>query len=164
MPQKIYRAIQTAIVFTDSGGDYTLTLQNLPLDSGRLSAQVDRGTGSKPVRYKWKSVIQWTTNPVAKDYVEIMFGESGGVLDPDANLGTADVAVAVGDAPNLCRIGLVKTQSIIGNVNNIASGVVTILDRYFQVGVFNRSTTMGLRDTANTSRVIFTPMPDEIQT
>jgi hypothetical protein len=163
MPRKIYRAIQTALTFRDSGGSYVLTLQNLGTNSGRLSAQVDRGAGSKPTRYKWKGVIQWALNPVVGDRVEILFGESDGILAPDANSGIVDVAIDEGDATNLRRIGLVRAQAVVGGVNNISSGVVTILDRYFQVGVFNRSTTIGLQNTANTSLVIFTPMPDEIQ-
>lgn len=163
MPRKIYRAIQTALTFRDSGGSYVLTLQNLGTTSGRLSAQVDRGSGSKPTRYKWKSVIQWALNPATIDRVEIFLGESDGVLAPDANSGTADVAISEGDTTNLRRIGLVRAQAAVGSVNNISSGVVTILDRYFQVGVFNRSATIGLQNTANTSLVIFTPMPDEVQ-
>ena len=163
MPRKIYRAIQAALTFRDSGGSYVLTLQNLGTTSGRLSAQVDRGAGSKPTRYKWKGVIQWALNPVVGDRVEILFGESDGILAPDANVGVADIAISEGDTTNLRRIGLVRAQAVVGGVNNISSGVVTILDRYFQVGVFNRSTTIGLQNTANTSLVIFTPMPDEVQ-
>lgn len=163
MPRKIYRAAQTAITFQDSGGSYVLTLQNLATNSGRLSAQVDRGAGSRPMRYKWRGVIQWTNNPSLVDRAEILLGESEGVLAPDANVGTADIAISEGNATNLQRVGLVRAQAVAGNVNNISSGVVMIVDRYIQIGVFNRSTTVALRNTANTSLVILTPMPDEIQ-
>jgi hypothetical protein len=163
MPRKIYRAIQTPITFQDSGGSYTLTLQNLGTSSGRLSAQVDRGAGALPMRYKWKGVIQWANNPVLADYVEILLGESEGILAPDANIGTSDVAMTANDAGNLDRIGLVRAQAATGSVDNIASGAFVITDRYFQIGVLNRSTTIGLRNVANVSLVIITPMPDEIQ-
>jgi len=163
MPRKIYRAMQTPITFQDSGGSYVLTLQNLGTNSGRLSAQVDRGVGSKPTRYKWKCVIQWANNPAVIDRAEVLLGESEGVLAPDANKGTADIAISEGDATNLQRVGLVRAQAATGSVNNISSGVVTIIDRYIQIGVFNRSTTVALRNTANTSLVILTPMPDEVQ-
>jgi len=163
MVHKIYRAIRTPITFQDSGGSYVLTLQNLGTSSGRLSIQVDRGVNSQPTRYKWKGVIQWANNPVLADYVEILLGESDGVLAPDTNKGTADVAITANDTGNLDRVGIVRAQAATGSVNNIASGVCVIMDRYFQVGALNRSTTIGLRNTANTSLIIFTPMPDEIQ-
>jgi hypothetical protein len=163
MPRKIYRAMQTAISFQDSGGSYVLTLQNLATNSGRLSAQVDRGAGSKPTRYKWRGIIQWANNPALVDRAEILLGESEGVFAPDANKGTTDIAISEGDATNLQRIGLVRAQAVAGSVNNISSGVVTIIDRYIQIGVFNRSTTVTLLNTVNTSKIILIPIPDEIQ-
>lgn len=162
MPRKIYRAIQTPISFRDSGGSYVLTLQNLASGAGRISAQVDRGATNQPVRYKWKAVIQWAATPTATDYVDVLLGESAGILGQDANVGTADAAITSDDAANLKRLGIVKSQAAASAVNNITSGTVMILDRYFQVGIFNRSTT-ALLNTANTSLLIFTPIPDEIQ-
>lgn len=164
MPRLIYRAIQTAITFTDTLGDYALTLQNLAADAGRLSAQVDRGVSDQPIRYKWRAVIQWSATPAIGDRLDIYLGENSGLIGPDANLGTSDTSMTDGDASNLERIGTVRSQTAASGTNNIRSGIVTIYDRYFQIGVYNRSTTSAsLVNTANASLIILTPVPDEIQ-
>ncbi len=43
MPNKVYSAPETPVVFQASGGDVTFTLTNLGFGAGRVSAQRDRG-------------------------------------------------------------------------------------------------------------------------
>lgn len=172
MPYKLYRSTGTPIYFQDTGGDIVLSLRNLAGTSGRLSAQLDRGSGSKPARYKWRAVMQWSPTPEAPgiqkqnytqfDYVDILLAGSGGIVAPDANKGTSDVAISSSDAANLTRVGRVVCQANVGQVDNISSGTLTLLDRYFQMAVFNRGTT-ALANIDNVCVLILTPIPDEVQ-
>ena len=67
MPNKIYRATETAVTFTDTTGTYALVLNNLATVTGRNSVSVDRGVGSLPYRYRWKAIIQW--NEIGRAHV-----------------------------------------------------------------------------------------------
>ena len=162
MTQKIYRAVETAITFKDSGGDAVITLANLGFGAGRVSAQYDRGAGSKPMRYKWKAVMQWTASPVVGEVAELNVAESDGTYI-DGNVGAADAAFLTGVKADLTLIGLVGVTAASGATNMIASGVCHIWERYFSVGVWNASAAKNLQNTANVSLIVFTPMPDEIQ-
>lgn len=162
MANKIYRAIETAIRFKDTDATYTLSLLNLAAGVGRISDRVDRGAGSLPRLYRWKAVIQWETAPAVGEYAEIYLSQSDGTNE-DGDVGTADGALATGDATNLQLIGVVKAQTTDAAADNIASGMCYIEERYFSVGVINRSAADNLENTNDASWVELTPMPDEIQ-
>jgi len=162
MPNKIYSATETAIVFKDSGGDAVITTTNLGFGAGRISARYDRGAGSKPRLYKWRGVMQWENNPVAGEVVEIVLAESDGTL-ADGVVGTADAALTAGQKMNLGLVGIVRAQAATGSVDNIASGYCLISERYFSVGVWNGSAAKNLKNTANVSYLVFTAVPDEVQ-
>jgi hypothetical protein len=162
MPNKIYRAVETAVTFTDTTGTYALVLNSLAASTGRCSIGVDRGAGSLPVRYKWKAIIQWNVAPVLGDAADIYIIESDGTyVDGVANL-TTGATFTLGQSLNMKQIGAVRAQSATATTNFIASGVCNIYERYYGVGVFNRSAQI-LENTNNVSLVILTPMPDEIQ-
>jgi len=162
MTQKIYRAIETAITFKDSGGDAAITLQNLGFGAGRISARYDRGAGSKPMRYKWKAVVQFETAPAVGETVDLYKAESDGTY-ADGNVGSSDAALTSGQKKNLTLIGQVVAQTADAATNFIASGICMIWERYFSLGVWNASAGDNLKNTANVSVVTFTPMPDELQ-
>lgn len=161
MGLRIYRAIESPISFKDSGGSAVITFANLAADGLRISARYDRGAGSKPYRYKWIAVFQWTATPVVGEYIDIFISESDGT-SADGNVGVSDAAATWGQLWNSKYVGCVHVQTAAGATNNIASGLVTIWDRYFSVGVINQSTKT-LQNTANASCIIFTPVPEEIQ-
>ena len=162
MPNKIYRAVETSITFQDSGGDAVITLQGLGYGAGRISAQYDRGAGSKPARYNWKAVFQYASAPQVGETIELYIAESDGTY-VDGNVGTADAALTSDKRKNLTLIGLVIVDTTAADTNIIASGICHIWQRYFSLGVWNASSGDNLKNTANASKVIFTPMPDEVQ-
>jgi len=162
MTQKIYRAIETPITFKDSGGDAVITLANLGFGAGRISAQYDRGAGSKPMRYKWKGAFQFETAPVVGEVVELYIAESDGTY-VDGTVGVADAVLASNARKNLMLIGLVVVDTVSTATDIIGSGTCLIWERYFSAGVWNASVADNLKNTANACIVIFTPMPDEIQ-
>jgi len=158
MPTAIYRAVETAITFKDSGGSAVWTLQNLAGDAKRISARYDRGAGSLPIRYQWRAVVQWAATPVAGHWIEFYISGSDGT-NSDGNVGTSDAATFHRELWNMLHIGCVRVQAATGAANNIASGVVDIWDRYISVGCWNQATT-ALQNTANVSYLILTPMPE----
>jgi hypothetical protein len=162
MANKIYRAIETAIRFKDTDATYTLGLKNLAATTGgRISKVVDRGAGSLPRLYRWKAVIQFETAPVVGEYVCIYLSQSDGTNE-DGNVGAVDAAMTAAQAANLTLIGIVRVESTNSDEDMIASGTFTIDERYFSIGVLNK-TADNLQNTDDLSWVEVTPIPDEIQ-
>lgn len=161
MSNLIYRAQEAIIEFSDTDGDYALSLANLAAGSGRISDRVDRGANSQPMVYKWRASFQCATAPVSTGYVDVLLSESDGTYT-DGNISSADSAVTFGQYINLQTIGDVRVQSAVANTSFVASGSCWITARYFQIGLFNR-TTSDFRNLNNISRVLVIPMPPEIQ-
>lgn len=162
MSGKVYRAIETPLVFKDSGGSAVITLQNLASGYIRVSAQYDRGTGSLPAKYQWRSIIQWSSTPVLANWAEIYIAGSDGTY-VDGSVGTSDALVgSANQLKNCLWLGNVVVQSASAATNMIASGECTIVDRYISVVVYNKAN-VAFQNTANVSMVILTPVPDEIQ-
>ena len=162
MPNKIYRAIETAIRFKDTDATYTLTLNNLAASTGgRISDRVDRGAGSLARDYRWKAVMQFETAPVVGQYVEIYLSQSDGTNE-DGNVGAVDAALTAAVAANLDLIGIVRVQTTDVDTDNIASGTFTIDERYFSIGVLNKAAD-NLAAHNDVSWVEVTPIPPEVQ-
>jgi hypothetical protein len=163
MPNKIYRAVETAITFRDSSGDVVLSLQNLGFGAGRVSARYDRGADSRAELHEVTGVFQFETAPALGEAVEIYLFQSDGTY-MDGTLGTSDAALSSDKRRNGILIGAVAADTtstatdIIGRFQN-----VPITSRYYSIGVWNASAGDNLENTANASRVIVTPMPPEIQ-
>ncbi len=162
MANLIYTASQTAITFKESGGDAVITLLNLGYGAGRISAQYDRGAGSKPMRYSWKAKLQFETAPAVGELVEIYLAQSDGTY-VDGVLGTSDAALTTDKRRNLDLIGVVVVDTTSTATDIVASGVCYIWQRYFSVGVWNASAGDNLENTANANVIIFTAIPDEVQ-
>ena len=135
MANKIYHAPEATTTFQESGGDVAITLKNLGFGVGRVSARVDRGTGSKPGLYRWRSVIQWEDNPVAGEEARIYLVTSDGTLADGVASAYGD-AITAGQLTNTDLIGIVKAQAATGSVDNVSSGTFEILDRYFSIAVW----------------------------
>lgn len=163
MPNKIYYAPETTLTFKDSGGDAAITLANLGFGAGRISAQCDRGSGSKPARYRWRAVFQFATAPQVGELCEIYLAQSrdGSVID--GTLGASDAALSSDKRRNLDLIGVVVHDTTSTNTDIVGSGVCYVYDRYIQIGVWNGSSGDNLRNSSNTSYIELTPIPDEIQ-
>lgn len=163
MVSKIYRAVETAITFRDSGGDAVITLQNLAFGAGRVSAQYDRGAGSKAKLHEVIGVVQFETAPVVGEAIELYLFQSDGTY-VDGTVGTSDAALTTDKRKNGLLIGAICVDTTSTATDIVARFTdVPITSRYYSVGIWNASAGDNLKNTANTSRVIVTPMPDEIQ-
>ena len=162
MPNKIYRAAETAVRFKDTDATYTLGLNDLAATTGgRISDRADRGAGSLPRLYRWKAVMQFETPPVVGEYVEIVLSQSDGTNE-DGNVGATDAALTAAVAANLDTIGIVRVQTTDADADNIASGTCLIEERYYSVGALNKAAD-NLAAHNDVSWIELTPMPDEIQ-
>ena len=162
MPTKIYRAVETPIVFRDSGGDVAITLNNLANNTGRVSARYDRGAGSRSRLHEIKAVIQVNATVVAGVAIEIWLFQSDGTY-ADGTVGTADAALPTAKRNNGLFIGAVIADQTAATVDMVATFQdVPIASRYYSIGIWNASA-VALQATANACRVIVTPMPDEVQ-
>lgn len=163
MANKVYRATETPLTFKDSGGSAVITLQNLAFGAGRVSARYDRGSGSLARLHKVRLIVQFETAPIVGEQVELYLFESDGTY-MDGTLGTSDAALGSDKRRNGKLVGSLIVDTTATGTDVIASwDNVPINDRYFSVGVWNGSAGDNLKNTANTSQIIITPMPDEVQ-
>lgn len=162
MANQVLRALGTPITFQDSGGTTAITLANLGFGAGRVSARHDRGAGSQPLEFEWRAIMQFETAPIVGEIVEIWLFQSDGTY-ADGVIGTSDAALTSDARRNGLLIGRVVAQSTSTATDNIASGLCKISSRYFSVGVWNGSAGDNLENTSNANKIIFTPIPYEVQ-
>jgi len=162
MPNKVYRAVETAVVFCESGGTEPITLINLAAGAGRVSDQYDRGAGIVAQLHEVTAVFQMETAGVVGEAIEVYLFESDGTYQ-DGTVGATDAALAADKRRNGSLVGAVIVDTTSTATNIVARFKdVPITSRYYSVGVWN-ATADNLEDTANASRIIVTPMPPEIQ-
>lgn len=162
MANKVYAAPETAISFKSSGGDVTFTPTSVANGAGRISAQWDRGTGSKPMRYKWRAKTKAGAALAVGTQLEIYFSTSDGTIQ-DGNQSTSDAAFAAGDKRrNLQPVGVIEADSTSNGEPQYASGVVWIFDRYVSVVWWN-ALGQALSGTAGDHEFTLTAVPDEVQ-
>lgn len=158
MPNKIYAAAETALTWTDTGGDYALTLASLAADGVRVGAQRDLGSGSRSRLYEWRFVVDgFSTSPVVGETVDVYVAYSDGTY-VDGNVGTSDAAGSTVALPNLLFLGSATVQTTSATDDLVISGQVEIAARYVSPVVHNNTV-----DALSGGRFILTPVPDEIQ-
>ena len=159
----IYMKPGTPIVFKGSGGDAVFTTANLGSAAGRVSAQYDRGAGTKAKLHTVIACIQWAATAVINDTAEIYLFESDGTYQ-EGTVGTSDAELTTDKRSNAYRLGSVVCDTTSGATNVVAMfRDVVLVQRYLSVGIWNASATKNLQNTANVSLIIVTPNPDDIQ-
>jgi hypothetical protein len=118
MANKVYRAVETAITFRDSGGDVVITLQNLAFGAGRVSARYDRGAGSLAQLHEVKAIVQFETAPALGESVEIYLFQSDGTY-MDGTLGTSDAALTSDKRRNGMLIG-----SVLADTTSVTTDII----------------------------------------
>ncbi len=164
MANKVYKVDETAVVWNDSTGATTLTLNNLAAGAGRQGDQYDLGAvaTARAYRFQWQFRCRFATTPVVGEVVEIYLKLSDGTrIDNDD--GTTDAAVSAGDKRrNLTLLGVVVVDEAATGVDMVARGVVEIFSRYVQPVIWN-ATADNLVATNDLNDFVLTPIPDEIQ-
>lgn len=163
MANKVYEAPETAVVYKDSDATYTITLNNLAHAAGRIGDQWDRGTGSKPARYRVRCCFAFeaTHTIVVGETVAVYLATSDGT-NIDGTVGAVDAALTAAQCNNLQLIGLVVVDVVSKDAKITATFDCWIHERYVSPGVFNNTTDHFQADN-DASTITFTPYPDEIQ-
>lgn len=165
MPTKFYHAPESAITFAPSGGTEPITLTSLANGAGRVSDQLDRGSGSKPGLY----TIQIKTKAAAALAVGVQLRvyliESSVSADVPGNLGVSDAAVSSED--KLRNLGApvvsINADSTSNGEVQISNAVpVMILSRYVSVVAWN-ALGQALTGTGSDHVITLVPVPPESQ-
>lgn len=165
MANKIYVNQETAVVWTDSGGDYAMDMGGLAADAVRAGAQGDLGASPRASRYEWKLEIDgFDTAPVVGEELHIFlaFARDGDNTIIDGDLGTTDAGSSTVVLPNLLHIGTVTVQTTTAANELYISGIVEITARYVTPVVHN-DTADALLSTADSHQFILIPSPPEVQ-
>lgn len=166
MANKVYYAPESAVVFKESGGTVSFTPRNISSGTARMSAQYDRGTGSKPGLYRWyaltKAANVLTVGTQLSIYLAQSYGSGAGEIT--GNIGTSDAALATTDKlRNLGNpIGILNADSTTNGEVQVATGFCFIYSRYISVVWYNLLG-QALTNTADDHTFILEPMPPEIQ-
>lgn len=164
MANLIYQAPGTTVTFKSSGGDVTFTNTSVSNGAGRISAQWDRGAGSKPGLYRWEATTKAAAALAVGVTLEIYLATAHvSSSQIDGNQSTADAAFSATDKRrNLQWVGAIVADSTTnGEVQN-ASGTVFITARYVSVVWWN-ALGQALSGTAGDHVFTLTPYPAEIQ-
>lgn len=162
MANKVYVARETATVWSDSGADLVITLNNLAAGAGRVGAQKDFGAGSTAEWYEWRLTVQFDTAPVVNESVDVYLSTSDGT-EEDGQEGAADAALGSTDSlKNMHYIGSLIVTSTDADHDMTVSGICRITTRYVSPVIHN-NTADNLQATANTGEFTLTPIPPEVQ-
>ena len=165
MASKLYYAPETKLTFKGSGGDVTLTFASAADQSLSVSAQYDRGSGSKPGLYRWRIKTQINASGTVGKQVRIYLIQTNDATDIPGRVGTSDTEIssAADRTRNLgAPIGVVNADVTTSGTDFIATGVCFVYDRYISVGIFNDMGVI-LHATEGNHYFELTPIPPESQ-
>lgn len=161
MANKVYVARETATKWQDTAGNLVMTLKNLAAGAGRVGARLDLGENSTPEDYEVRITVQFETQPVVGETVDVYLSTSDGT-QPDGEIGAADAAVTENELKNLNFIGSLVVTTTDADHDMTASFIARVSTRYVSAVVFN-NTVDNLQDTDDTGEVTITPIPPESQ-
>ena len=158
MANEIYLLPGTAVTWTDSGGDNTMTFASLAADGVRVGAQDDLGSAARPRLYAWRFVVDgFSTAPVVGETVDVYLATGDGTYI-DGNVGASDAAGSTAQLPNLLFLGSATVQTTSTTDDLVISGQVELSHRYVSPVVHNNTA-----DALSGGRFILQPVPDQIQ-
>lgn len=166
MANKLYQHDETALWFVPAAAiqaeDAAFEIHNLASGAGRQSAQHDLGASARAQVFAWRAFVQFATTPVVGERVEFFLKTSDGT-HPDNDDGTSEGAISALDKTrNLKVLGSILVDEAAANVEMVASGVVTINARYFQVGAWVTAAD-ALTNDVDENGLVLTPVPLELQ-
>lgn len=163
MANKIYVAPESAVTFGSNTDTVLWSIKNVANGAGRISAQWDRGTGSKPGWYRWQMKTKAAAALAVGVALELWLAFSRGGSIVDGNFGTSDAAASAADKRNnLTRLGSIIADSTTNGEVQIGSGVIFLPYRYVSVLGWN---TLGqsLTNVDADHQLAFEAIPWEIQ-
>ena len=154
---KAHAVLETALTWTDTGGDAALDLGGLSAAAVRAGTLLDLGTGARPYLYEWRMVVDgFDTAPVVGETVDIYLATSDGT-NHDGDISGTDGASSTVVLPNLRYLGSCVVQTTTAANELIASGVIEIFADQVAPVVHN-NTADALLSTSDAHKFILTPI------
>ena len=155
----------TDIVWQDTGSSPThiITLTSLATTVARQGVTHDFGaTTARSRLFSWRAWVQFDTNPVVDEQVDIYLKTSDGTTwDNDDAEGDADVSALL-KLKNCHLLKSIIVDEAVLDVTMSASGVIEISAQEV-APIFHNATVDSLRDVANVHGFRLRPVPDEVQ-
>ena len=154
--------VGSQITFGDGMYDVLFTPKNTATANGRVSALWDRGTGAKPMRYRYYSFAQsastYTANRAVRQYV----AQGNGTYIP-GSFSTSDQAIS----SETLLAGWTPLKPIIAHVTTaatvlVAEGELILRARYVQFGWWN-DLGVTLTNTTNYHGILLQAIADVIE-
>lgn len=150
----------TALVWTSSGGDYTLDMTSLANNAGRAGAKADLGA-TFPPRLLVIAEFDFNAAPTAGNTMNIGLAASHNNTDFDAEVSGSDSAFSSDD--DFRRLHPVGALSVSNDTNpQQSSWVVYTPSRYIVPVVMNKSG-QALTSTGTDQIITIVPLIDEVQ-
>ena len=173
MAGEVYAITESTLWFVPAAAtqpeDAAFEVASLGNGAGRQSAQLDRGTSARAVRFRWRAFVQFAAAPVVSDdnFVRVLLKTAGSsasaTAHPDNDDGTTEGAVSAEDKlKNLLQLGNIRIDQAAAGVEMVASGELELRERAFQVVFWNNSG-VALAAGVNDSGFMLTPVPDQVQ-
>ena len=151
-------APETAIVFTQTGGDIAADFDTVTAGNGHQSAQKDFGDSARAFMYRWRAYTTMATNAAIGETIDWYY-KSGLTASTrlDNDDGTGDIVLSnENKLRNLHYIGSI-TMDEVSQTEMVASGVIAIYERFINIVMFN-NTADATDATANLTGFILTPI------
>ena len=171
MANLVYRNREATLFFVPAGAAQAETkifeLDSLGAGAGVQSAIHDLGEGAISRVYEWRAFVQFATAPVLGEtidfYIKTAGNSASSTYHPDNDDGTTAGAVSAEDKlRNLHYIGSIVVDEAVADVEMVASGVIEISARAFQVVAWNASAD-ALTTDEDENGFALSPVPAEIQ-
>jgi hypothetical protein len=164
MANEAYILTGTALKINgEAGADYAWSVEGLTNAAGRVSAQIDLGSGARPGLYQWSCEAQLQATPTQYKTLDLYIASapdndstqiSGDVGATDAALGDVDML------KNLRFIGAVVSENAAASEACVNSGDVYISTRYISMVIYNDT---GATVNATDSNFVFRLAPKSWQ-
>jgi len=168
MPSKSYQASETAIVWTDTGGDELLDLGSLAADGVVMGSFTDLGASPRSDIYEVELHIDgFDTTPVVGEVVELWFSQSNATTGFDGQPTTdpttsAEGTMTAAQAENCTFACAARVYAATAADEIQKRATIRLTGRYVSAVVINR-TADALLGTSDAHTVTLTPIPQEGQ-
>jgi hypothetical protein len=149
---------ETAIVFTQSGGDVAANFDTIATLNGRQSAQHDFGTSPRAFMFNWRAWSTMGTDAAIGDAIDFYY-KSGYTTSTrlDNDDGTGDIALSsIEKLRNLHYIGSIVMDEV-SQTEMVGSGTVAIYERFIHIVMYN-ATVDSTDAVANSTGFALTPI------
>ena len=124
------------------GADYAFSVEGLANAAGQVSAQINLGIAPRQHTYKWSCEVQFQATPTQGASLDLYYATApdGDSTQIDGDIGSSDAALGDTDSKrNLTFFASVISENAAASEKCVASGTITILDRYLTIVAINES-------------------------